>query len=613
MSTTAHAEEFDPSAGRLPVAPIEWPISPDRFDALVRSWRSEGFWLSLWTGADHCVAFDESSGAFWRQVALAEGPFLRRLQRVAGENLRTIFDVATPEAHLCARGPWAADVPLIIIPLVDRRRCIGAVIAACVTSRTPGEDFARFCSDCGIDETLARTQLEDTPCISTGSLHQRAEMLAKMIRQARECDRGNEEIAVLTNNLENTYEELHLIYEISNHMAIPQNPEQILRIVGKELLAVTRAAGVAFVLPWHDYEENSSIYDGDLRRAGQWKHVLVVGDVGATTGDLTRLTDTLLPQLNEGAKHLLLNKAPQQPGLEWTKPWLKHLVAYPMRQDGTNLGVCYTINCTDAGDYTSVDVQLFRAVVDRVTAALHNQHLYDDLADLLMGMLHALVNSVDAKDPYTFGHSGRVAFFSRALGQSAGLSPIQCERVYLSGLLHDIGKIGVPDAVLTKPGRLTREEFDLLKKHPEIGQRILSRVRQIQDLVPGVLYHHERIDGRGYPHGLSGKSIPLFGRIICIADSFDAMTSNRTYRAALPIPMAISEVRRCSGSQFDPFLAERFLAANPHALFEAAIDGARGESDIGRIGALFCNINPSVATATATHDFDTPMSMGAGA
>lgn len=611
MTTTVPTDEFDPAAGRLPTTVVEWPIDRDRFLSLARHWRAEGFWLSLWSGADRCVAFDEGDETFWHPLAREGSAFLERVGAVARDRFQTIKADADPRAEVGVAGAWTADVPLFIIPLLDRRRCIGSVIAACVTSTPPGEDFTRFCNDCQLDETAAKARLQTTYRVDRERLDQRARMLALNIRQARECDRRNEEIGVLTNNLENTYEELHLIYEISNHMAIPQNPEKVLTAVGTELLAVTRAAGVAFVLPWHDYEERTGSLESDTRRAGQWKHVLAVGECNATSTELARLTDTLLPQLVNGPKHLLLNRAPEHPGLAWTKPWLKHLVAYPMRQDGANLGVCYTINCTDSGDYTSVDVQLFRAVVDRVTAALHNQHLYDDLADLLMGMLHALVNSVDAKDPYTFGHSGRVAFFSRALAQSAGLSPIQCERVYLSGLLHDIGKIGVPDAVLTKPGRLTREEFDLLKKHPEIGQRILSRVRQIQDLVPGVLYHHERIDGRGYPHGLSGKSIPLYGRIICIADSFDAMTSNRTYRAALPIPMAISEVRRCSGSQFDPYLAERFLAANPHALFEAAIDGARGESDIGRIGALFCNVSHVVAPASPENNAD--VSMGATA
>ncbi|MCB9858100.1 MAG: HD domain-containing protein [Phycisphaerales bacterium] len=609
MSNMAHTEEFDPAAGRLPTSQIEWPISADRFDALVKNWRLEGFWLSLWSGEDRCVAFDEHCGPFWKLFAHPDGRFMQKVVATARENFQSVNSDVRPSAEPCICGPWAPAVPLIVVPLIDRRRCVGAVIAACVSDKAPQEDFARFCGDCEIDETFARKQLDDSTCVESVRLRQRTDLLALTIRQARECERRHDEIAVLTNNLESTYEELHLIYEISNHMSIPQNPEKILEIVGNELLAVTRAAGVAFVLPWHDYEESPGGGEGETRRAGQWKHVVTIGEVGANSSDLIRMTDCLLPQLESGPKHLLLNKAPEQPGLAWTKPWLKHLVAYPMVQEGANLGICYTINCTDIGDYTSVDVQLFRAVVDRIASALHNQHLYDDLADLLMGMLHALVNSVDAKDPYTFGHSGRVAFFSRALAQSAGLPPIECERVYLSGLLHDIGKIGVPDAVLTKPGRLTREEFDLLKKHPEIGQRILSRVRQIQDLVPGVLYHHERIDGRGYPHGVAGKAIPLFGRIICIADSFDAMTSNRTYRAALPIPMAISEIRRCSGSQFDPFLAERFLAANPHAMFEAAIEGSRGECDIGRIGALFCNMNRGMSAPVAKISTEGPMSM----
>ncbi|MCA9253980.1 MAG: HDOD domain-containing protein, partial [Phycisphaerales bacterium] len=443
MSDMAHIEEFDPAAGRLPASTIAWPISSDRFEALARNWRSEGFWLSLWSGEDRCVAVDEEGDAFWTRIAQPDGGFMRRVRSVLADHYQSVKGDAcsTPAPIIC--GPWKSAVPLIVIQLVDRRRCVGVVVAACVADPASQEDFARFCGDCGIDETLARAQIEETTRVESDRLERRADLLALTIHQARECDRRADETNVLTNNLQSTYEELHLIYEISEHMAIPQNPEQILECVGGELLAVSRAAGIAFVLPWHDYETSHEREGADSRRAGQWKHVVTVGDVGGSTSDLIRLTDCLMPRLDDCPKQLLLNKAPNEPGLDWTKPWLKHVVAFPMQQDGANLGVCYTVNCTDAGDFTTVDVQLFRAVADRVTAALHNQHLYDDLADLLLGMLHALVNSVDAKDPYTFGHSGRVAFFSRALAQSAGLSPIECERVYLSGLLHDIGKIGV--------------------------------------------------------------------------------------------------------------------------------------------------------------------------
>jgi HD-GYP domain-containing protein (c-di-GMP phosphodiesterase class II) len=153
----------------------------------------------------------------------------------------------------------------------------------------------------------------------------------------------------------------------------------------------------------------------------------------------------------------------------------------------------------------------------------------------------------------------RVALISRRLARAIGLPEAEVERIYMAGILHDVGKIGVPEAVLHKTGKLTAEEFDQMKKHPQIGARILADIKQVQDLIPGVLYHHERYDGKGYPTRLSGENIPLMGRIICVADCFDAMTSNRTYRRALPLEVAMIELRRCAGTQFDPVLADAFL------------------------------------------------------
>jgi putative nucleotidyltransferase with HDIG domain len=178
----------------------------------------------------------------------------------------------------------------------------------------------------------------------------------------------------------------------------------------------------------------------------------------------------------------------------------------------------------------------------------------------MMGLLHSLTSAVDAKDAYTCGHSERVAALSKMLAQQFGLDDAQVERIYMAGILHDVGKIGVPEAVLKKPGKLTVEEFEQMKKHPAIGAKILQDVKQIQDIIPGVLHHHERFDGRGYPYGLSGHNIPLMGRIICLADCFDAMTSTRTYRKAMPLEVTLADIRRCSGTQFDPALTEAFLS-----------------------------------------------------
>jgi HD-GYP domain-containing protein (c-di-GMP phosphodiesterase class II) len=142
----------------------------------------------------------------------------------------------------------------------------------------------------------------------------------------------------------------------------------------------------------------------------------------------------------------------------------------------------------------------------------------------------------------------------------------------MAGLLHDVGKIGVPEAVLQKTGRLTDEEFAQIKKHPEIGARILKDIKQVEDIIPGVLHHHERMDGKGYPAGLAGENIPLLGRVICLADCFDAMTSSRTYRKALPLEVALTEIRRCAGTQFDPVLADHFLRIGEDKLRDLLCD-----------------------------------------
>ena len=140
------------------------------------------------------------------------------------------------------------------------------------------------------------------------------------------------------------------------------------------------------------------------------------------------------------------------------------------------------------------------------------------------------------------------------------MSDNEVEQIYIAALLHDVGKIGVPEEVLHKTGQLTDEEFATIKLHPGTGSRILRDIRQLHHVIPGVLHHHERYDGRGYPEGLAGEAIPMMGRIICLADSFDAMTSDRTYRKGMPIETALEVIRKNAGVQFDPALAETFLS-----------------------------------------------------
>jgi hypothetical protein len=177
---------------------------------------------------------------------------------------------------------------------------------------------------------------------------------------------------------------------------------------------------------------------------------------------------------------------------------------------------------------------------------------------MFAGTVHALIRAIDAKDPYTRGHSDRVAMFAQLLARTAGLPDDMVARSYLCGTVHDLGKIGVPEAVLCKPGRLTDEEFARIKEHPTIGHRILADIPHLQEVLPGVLEHHEKWDGTGYPGRLAGEAISLLGRVVCVADCFDAMTSARVYRPARPVAEVLEEIRRCAGTHFDPVLAEAF-------------------------------------------------------
>ena len=174
-------------------------------------------------------------------------------------------------------------------------------------------------------------------------------------------------------------------------------------------------------------------------------------------------------------------------------------------------------------------------------------------------MVETLRFTVEAKDSYTRGHSDRVAEYSILIGEKVGLPEEQIKLLKIGGLFHDIGKIGIPDSILLKPEKLTDDEYSEIKNHPSIGAHILGSAEAFKNIVPIVKHHHEKFDGKGYPSGLQGEGIPYLARIAAIADTFDAMTSKRSYRNALDMQIVKDEITRCKGTQFDPQLSEVFL------------------------------------------------------
>ncbi len=191
------------------------------------------------------------------------------------------------------------------------------------------------------------------------------------------------------------------------------------------------------------------------------------------------------------------------------------------------------------------------------------RHLADEVEkktmeyeELFIQVVESLATAIDAKDTYTNGHSVRVAEYSKEIAKRFGYDEEKQDAVFMMGLLHDVGKIGVPDSVINKPDRLTDEEFAQIKTHPEVGARILSNIKKMPRLADGARWHHERYDGRGYPDGLSGTDIPEEARIIAVADAYDAMTSNRSYRSSLAQDIVRAEIIKSKGTQFDPQFAD---------------------------------------------------------
>lgn len=183
----------------------------------------------------------------------------------------------------------------------------------------------------------------------------------------------------------------------------------------------------------------------------------------------------------------------------------------------------------------------------------------EKLEQAYLDSVQTLRYTVEAKDPYTRGHSDRVSEYSVLIGEKLGLSEDEIKTLKIGGLFHDIGKIGIPDSILQKQTKLTDDEYSEIKNHPSIGVHILGAATIFKDIIPIVKHHHERYDGRGYPSGLKGKNIPYLARIAAVADTFDAMTSKRSYRDALDLQVVKDEIKRCEGTQFDPEIAEAFL------------------------------------------------------
>jgi HD-GYP domain-containing protein (c-di-GMP phosphodiesterase class II) len=281
--------------------------------------------------------------------------------------------------------------------------------------------------------------------------------------------------------------------------------------------------------------------------------VVVSGDVGRLRGNGYRLL-LPAPAARERGAVILVNDP-----LTLPEPEVRRVIAAPADSQGA-VGWLIAVNPLDGRPFTPADGELAQPIASLIATQQINARVYADLKDLLFGVIRALTAAIDAKDPYTSGHSERVARIAVRLAAELGMTANQRGDLYLMGLLHDIGKIGVDDAVLKKPGPLTPEEYRQIQSHVEIGVHILTDLKKLSHLLPGVRHHHESLDGTGYPSGLAGEAIPFEARILAVADSYDAMSSTRPYRRRLT-PSQIDEILRSgSGVQWDPKIVDALFA-----------------------------------------------------
>jgi HD-GYP domain-containing protein (c-di-GMP phosphodiesterase class II) len=531
------------------------PIPSAVLEALAARVRPAGvFLLAVGVGANTSIAFhDADAESFFTRYALALVKRAQESDSPIRQAVRSL--VATPAAVDAGATP---GLTVVTIPYVEKRQTVGVLLLVAKSdSFGLTEEVQRACTQLGLDATWLTNAALSLPSYGAEALLRQANLLQGMARDGVKLSGLEREVDNLSGQLANTYEELSLIYQISSGMKVNRGATDFFRQACHDVMEVLDVRGMGVVLG-----------DGIINRPAP----AIYGSLDAPKHVVDKLHEQLMTTLGERKSALLVHDLASSEEFAFMAPYARQLMAVPLQRQEEVLGGMFALDRSDEEDFNSVDSKLLNSIANESAIYLENARLFEDVHGLMMGLLHSLTSAVDAKDAYTCGHSERVALVSRHLAQQAGLSDREVEQIYMAGLLHDVGKIGVPEAVLQKCGRLTPEEFEQIKRHPEIGARILQDVKQIREIIPGVMHHHERYDGKGYPKGLAGTDIPLMGRIICLADCFDAMTSSRTYRKALPLEVALCEIRRCSGTQFDPGLAEVFLRTTPDGFRELLSD-----------------------------------------
>ncbi|MEN1679265.1 MAG: HD-GYP domain-containing protein [Planctomycetota bacterium] len=353
-------------------------------------------------------------------------------------------------------------------------------------------------------------------------------------------------------HLLHTFEELNLLHRLSERLSLSSSQKELCEVSLTWLAEVIPAQSLVVML--------NAPNAGRVAVGEPTNEVMLLGEPLLSDTEYGEFVDRLGPEAP--FRPLVLNRD-KTSSPTWCYPSVHDLISVPIRSNNKVFGWLLALNFK-AGDnatdteFGSIEASLLSSVAAILGIHSGNIELYQEQHEFFESVILALSSSIDAKDPYTCGHSDRVARIAVCLARNLGCSTEELNTIYLSGLLHDIGKIGIDDNVLRKPGRLTKEEYEHIKTHPELGHRILAGVKQLDKVLPVVLHHHEAWDGGGYPAGLVGEECPRLARIVAVADSIDAMGSDRPYRKGMPAEKLDAILEAGAGRQWDPEVVDSY-------------------------------------------------------
>ncbi len=454
----------------------------------------------------------------------------------------------------------ASPVLLIGVPLPPAGAARGLLaVTAVLTDVVKSSEDVNFAAEAlGVDLEAVQGWARHRTVWPANAAVATARALSNSWRDRLRLQAVRSQLADVSSSLLTAFEELTLLHRLTDRLAITDNGNELAELAAEWLAEVIPAE--CLMVYWRNCPEGVA----HCRLPDAAPCFVHRGREVVASERVPELIDSLG---EEGTRRCLIYNRELTAKPEWRLPEVRELISVPIRPNGQVEGWLLAINRRfDSGglgikELGAVEASLMASVAAILSVHAGNIGLYRKQKNFFAQVVRALSSAIDAKDRYTCGHSDRVARIAVHLGRELGLSTDELNTLYLSGLLHDIGKIGIADDVLRKPGELTTQEYEHIKQHPELGYKILQGVEQLDDVLPVVLHHHEAWDGAGYPAGLVGEECPRLARIVAVADSIDAMGSDRPYRKGMPEEKLEAILRNGAGQQWDPEVVAAYLAS----------------------------------------------------